>query len=370
MKLKFFKVNFIPLALISIFCSLSLIASDQQDNELESVIEGLETPTAGFAMASQLALSGLNGWNTFELDSTDGLDLYNTMRKKLGMPRASTLDKIDKDWLYEFAKTKSKAQVLHSQDVCGPRLQEQQIALEAARLVHFNRPLAALSFTSHARKGAASIMHDPVQNYIVFAQQPDLDITSFTVYHELNHLIHNDTLKEALLEDNREYLDFLTQECTFIASLHRAQQYLEQGVRLLPALQSTAIGKQLAKLFMQAQQKADNHALFWNMASDDEDYQKMLYLRQQEKMADLFACDQLMKLKKLSPILGFLQVWTFSHYYAKPFVIAERYNIHPSHTERALYIIGLLADHLPNLAQVIQIWKNTGECSPIDPFRT
>lgn len=90
------------------------------------------------------------------------------------------------------------------------------------------------------------------------------------------------------------------------------------------------------------------------------------FLRSQEQAADLFACHHLLEQNKIDAILSSISKFTFSEEFrSEPLIVAKSGNSHPSDVERALYMLGFLAYHLPNVVEVVESWEDTGKCIAI-----
>ena len=179
---------------------------------------------------------------------------------------------------------------------------------------------------------------DETRYMTVMAHSHDPHPRNFGLYHEMGHIIHQDL-------SSKPYQKALA-EPAFKRDLARMQRYLELGKRSIP--KNTLLGAYLEEV------KQKNPVL-WIKPKNPETYKKMVYLRGTEQRADLYAFDMVSKRRIFDVLIS-----TLYYFGRSGFIVAqEDFNIHPSGIERALCILGFLAEKRVDVGGLMRKFENS-----------
>lgn len=279
---------------------------------------------------------------------------YNFLRELLGLVPASSIYGIDRTWLKEVITEVELDLLIKEKGVEIPTAMQKKLVDEGVRLAGLQEEVRALSTT---KSFAGEAVTKPLKSYIIMCKTPDLDSRLYTLYHEIGHIVHGDTrdvdmqgfLNEPLVKSDQKDI----------------KDYLELGIHTLPSFGHTKIGKILVEALAEpeAQRVLKRYGFLWIPPEGEKNKLLSLYERTTEQRADLFALRQLLKLGEMSAILNFITILLSEEEDEKPSIItiglSDR---HPSHVERALYIIGFLIAHEFNIATLINAWEQKGIC--------
>ncbi len=181
----------------------------------------------------------------------------------------------------------------------------------------------------------------------------DFEYNLITVYHELAHLINNDTVAKNQVQNGEKTSAFFLDSPEFKNDLDEIENYRCFAKNAFD--QSTIIGRRINKILKE-------YDTFWIVPEDEGTYMDMLFLRATELRADLLACKKLYEMNNIVPILRFIDLYSNQTGYWGIQAIEDEYP-HPSAFERALVMSGFLVSKEIDVNEVFKIWYDEGECS-------
>jgi hypothetical protein len=230
--------------------------------------------------------------------------------------------------------------------------EQEEILKSAQQLIGLKEPIIALRHPQEVQNGSAFKVDG--KSYIALSMEPDLDNLLFTIFHELGHIVHNDSEMKDLFQDKAITLDKLFQS-TYKDDIDRVKKYLSLGKKVFNS--QTKIGREILKIL-------ERKPSLWEAPADNKRYELMVLSRTQEKNADLFALDVLFELNRTATILNAID---FHGVYP---VTADAKSTHPSDFERTLYIAGFLADKKISVNAALKDWIEHGICVPVSAANT
>lgn len=293
---------------------------------------------------------------------TESLYPYNFLRELLGLPTKPTLQADDRAWFKTILPELELYFLVETDQVETPSIAHKKLLEEAIQLLNIQRKVYA---AQHKQPLGGTTMSRSATGltYIALCGSPDVDTRLSVLYHELGHVHHDDAGGIRLIEDNKTKPADLYNQPAFKDDLDAIARYLQKGIELVPTLQNTQMGKLLTNYLAnpEVQRVFHKYGTFWIPPDYPDEYQKMIYYRGTEQRADLFALRNLLKYGMMSSILTFID--TFGIQREKPYLIAHKSkDHHPSGLERALYLLGYLADQGINVSKVLYAWENEGVC--------
>lgn len=174
--------------------------------------------------------------------------------------------------------------------------------------------------------------------YVTMMESVDPHHRNFGLYHEMGHILHDD-----IVNSDNKYKEILNKPF-FKADLNRMQRYLDAGRKNIP--KNTRVGDYIQRMVQQ-------NPRLWIRPLKVELYERMLYIRGKEQRADLYAFDMIAKRKIYQVLISALLYFGLSD-----FVIARGMDHeHPSDIERALCILGFLAEKKINIGAHVQKYE-------------
>jgi hypothetical protein len=272
--------------------------------------------------------------------------IYNFVRELWDQPTIENIDTIDRNWL-EMIETDRLAQELGLETVSTNHI---TMVEDAQRVMNVAERLLLLKnrskFDAHVGTSALG------NTFMALCGTAELEYSLFIVYHELAHLVHNDTLlKNELAEDQspRYFLELPE----FKRDLDDIKNYTELGKHAFD--DSTSVGRRVHKVLKE-------YDSFWIEPEDKETYDQMLVLRGTEQRADVLAFKKLFEQNHLNSLLRVIDLYAKQTGYWSVQAIKDEH-IHPSAFERALYLAGFLVSRGIDVNKALAAWYEAGTCS-------
>ncbi len=290
---------------------------------------------------------------------------YKFLRELLGLPTSPTLQKEDRLWVETiFPELETYGLVEGIGAFKRPTNAQKKLLEKAINLLNLQGKISALQQKTGGVHGSTRISPSGI-TYIAMCENPDFDFMMYLLFHELAHVYHNDSKNEDLIMQGEAKPEDLSNQSAFKTDLNTVKRYLKRGIELVPSLQSTRTGKllasHLANSIVQLTLKITGG--FWIHPKDPKEYQKIHYYRGKEQRADLFAIKNLLKHNLISTILRGVELFNNPE---SLYLIADSSDNHPSDLERALYILGFLADQGINVRRELYKWEHQGVCTPVE----
>ena len=294
---------------------------------------------------------------------------YNILREKLGLPTASSPQDMDTTWFEKMKREAITSWFVEKHGLELPTQLQKKLIEQVARSLKLQRELIALSDPESISGiiGGSSAIGGPHYYFIAPSKAPDFDFLSYTINHEFAHIVYGDHETQVLLNTNQKQFTDIINQADFKSDLESAERYFNLGLKVLPSLNNTTIGKNLAALLAQPEIRKvlRNHKTLWIPPQNSQEKERMIFLRGNEQRADLFALKRLFKPNDLNSIFKAIQVFASLENRPEPYIVAkESQDPHPSDIERALYMIGFLIDQDINVRQTLAKWEATGICIP------
>lgn len=291
---------------------------------------------------------------------------YNLLRELLGLSTKSTLQADDKKWFKAIFPEILLYYHVEKGQIKEATTAQKKLIEEAVRLLNIREKIYAAQYaTGSEATHAQTVTSYPSElTFIALCQTPDIDYRLSALFHELGHVSHNDTKHDHLIKANEAKPKDFSSQPLFKADINDVMRYLQRGIEIVPTLKNTTIGQKLATYLAdpKVQKTFNQYGMFWIPPDKPDEYQKTSYSRGQEQRADLFAVKNLLKHDMVSAILTEVDQRLF-YSYENPYLIARGLRTHPSDLERALYMLGFLADQGINLPELIYAWENEGVCT-------
>ena len=284
---------------------------------------------------------------------------YNFLRELLSLPLAQSLDEIDTLWLSQILPEVEFFAMVEQYDWQPPTEAQKELVLEGARLLKLKGVVAA--GYSHERGGQSTAVGPT--GYVALCQTPDVDTRLFTLYHELGHIAHHDAEASDSITSGEQDPAELIKAPNFKADLDNIKKYFATGLSSIPSLSNTKAGKELAKALSntEAQEALKQYGTLWIPPEDPQLKNFMMWGRGSEQRADLFSLRTLLKLKNISSVLTTIEHYAL-HKGNKSYLVTQgTADLHPSHVERAIYMIGFLADRY-DVRRELDEWEKHGVC--------
>ncbi len=354
--------------------------------------------TSRFMYAVAYCSSKAYDFNQKQSDSIPALYFYNHARELLGRTPASCSKDIDHAWLQEVYDEAALFEWIDGGSYKIPSPTQISLLQDSMNTVGLDMPLL-IAASDSARRGQEDFRESEVMIHntpgsmtvrpaLIFSSDPDKELWQAIVYHELGHFKNNDLLKAYSLGlyNGKNGINYELASPN-ADDVHKAlmHKYLQRGMSLLPSLKKTHIGDALSQeLALDKCQKAlKEKGRLWESFTDDEDATQIVYSRKLEELADLFCLKTLLENGELSTAFRYIQhyalhllrktVDTLEALWNDPaltYTIAVEYDPHPSDTERALYGLGFLAEHIPDLSAKLREWEQLARCLPIETIHS
>ncbi len=304
----------------------------------------------------------------------DALYPYNFLRELLGLPTVSSLEHVDKLW---FKQVGREIQIFTLIEFYPgwelPTEAQKELILEGARLLKLRQEIVALSHPT----GASTTNLE--QAIVGICKTPDLGVRLVTLYHELGHVLHNDSQTLGNILAHKQDPVTVVNDTDFKADLEDLKKYSMLALEALPSFKNTAAGSLITEAMSlpRVQQIIKEYGMLWIPPENQQKKDMMILRRGQEQRADLFALRQLLKLQNISAILSNLYVVQMNSYikgstpwaYKKEtaegqywFFTEGTADKHGSNVEVTLYTIGFLIHHGFNVPQLLDEWEKQGVC--------
>ncbi len=298
------------------------------------------------------------------------LHYYNFLREKAHVPIASLNNEIDTDWLTHFER---KFTILASLEyslkndckkalLMLPSQSQEALLEEAAKDLDIKSHLVPVGLTY---EGGKAFPRYGTFTKIGIGLDPDLQVRTSILYHELGHVFYKDSEIGLTQEEIEKYV----QTDHFKKFNAKVERLVQKGASLLSSLQGTQLGTRLSKMCNEeAMGLIKTQGFLWVGSNDleleayqkqePEEYASTLYERFTEQRADLFSYEKLYENDKLAALFA-----QFREFSADTNSIVQRGKIvHPSNLERILYGLGYLADKGEDVAKSVTEWESQGEC--------
>ena len=265
---------------------------------------------------------------------------YNILREFLGLSVASSPQNIDRTWFHKMKREAITSLLIEIKGLELPTKTQKQLIEQVSRSLNLEKEVIALSDPESIGGiiGGQSGFAGTHYYYIAPCKTPDLDFLSYIVNHEFAHIVYGDHETQLLLNTNQIQFANLIKQQEFEADLESVERYFNLGLKALPSLKNTSLGKNLAALLAQPEslKALKDYQTLWIPPQNPEEKEKMIYLRGKEQRADLFALKQLFRSDDLNPIFKVIQVYVSLENRPEPYIVAEgTREPHPSDIERA-----------------------------------
>jgi hypothetical protein len=281
----------------------------------------------------------------------DIVGIYNQLRSTLKLLPAKSYDDIDRSWL-EYIRNEIH---IYSPLVVSTGFKEATRAQKV--LAHraqqhcglSNLPVITKEVVDADIYGASGKSLLQRIKYIILGQNPDLDLLLFTLYHELAHVLHNDsdmyeeTILHQMLADDNLYHD-----------IEKIDHYIEVGIKAFDA--TTRLGKRINERvheYTAAKVSADH-----TVAQARTENPTFFIAHCEEMRADLFALEKLFELCAIDTIIANMYWYATERNCITPLPNDP----HPADFERALYTAGFLVEHGIDITTHVKRWESKGQC--------
>lgn len=263
---------------------------------------------------------------------------YNFLRESHAQPLAHSFSAMDLTWI----KGREAETIRELYNLETATEAEKELVKKAQDYAGFTGPL--IIFKNKIKFDAQAGVTSFGEPWIALCGTKDLNYTLFIVYHELAHLVHDDTaLKSELTNGVTSSREMLARPL-FKNHLRDLNRFVNLGKKAFDT--TTAVGITVNDVLKE-------HSSFWIEPLNKDTYNEMLVLRATEQRADLFACQMLYKQNNLDPLLRVISLYAKQTGYWSVQSIGDEYP-HPSAFERALYIAGFLSDKGVNLNEAFK----------------
>jgi hypothetical protein len=268
---------------------------------------------------------------------------YNFLRELLAKASAPSLSQLDHQWVEEVKERIDPYVIMERYEAQEATAAQNLLVNEAQRILGLKKKIIAFSYPY-----AGKSIGRTETSYVFLCETPDLDAQLGALYHELGHIVHNDTFNSAQARSGETTYDKLLADKDFVADSDRIDRYTTIGKKAFT--DETRIGKHINEILK-------THKTFWIEPAADK-LKEILFNRGKEKRADLYELDSLFNQKQISPILQEIVSYGESDY----IVAQSDEDVHPSHIERALYFAGYLVDKGVDINKSLKDWYTTGKC--------
>ncbi len=223
----------------------------------------------------------------------------------------------------------------------NPTANQEELVEEAKKKLNFNESIKIASGWPYS-----TIMPLSGIPFMVVCDSNKQEEQLWPVYHEMGHIVHQDSVKRRSLGlwrrlvglSVKNRLENVTEKAEFRTDYAVIQGYIEVGKKAFD--ETTDIGQLVHQVFCE-------HDSLWIEPHDRENYLLACISRQQEFYADLFAVEKLLEYHEHAIILQDVRAKLTSK-----FVVAQDISMpgmyqradHPSDFERGLAIIGFLVN--------------------------
>ncbi len=279
---------------------------------------------------------------------------YNFLRELLQLETKSSLQEADRAWLKTILPELELNALAEKGDIERAAPEAQKLMDRVVHSLNIQKKIyAALDpYGGHSGKTDTGL------TYIALLKTPDPDRQLFVIYHELGHIYYNDSENERLIADKKITPEELYKKHCFKADCDAIKKYVRRGIELVFSLRNTYLGKLLSKSLVlpEVREALTKRGTLWIPPTNHAEYQKIAYFRCTEQRADIFAIKNLLKHKLLSTVLAGINAYGGT-YDKQPQLIANSTETHPSHLERALYMLGYLKEQGINVPSVLYNWE-------------
>ncbi len=267
---------------------------------------------------------------------------YNLLREMLHLDNAKTITEIDYPWIESIRKEALLNEFLEKYHYeLAPDILE-NILTEAREAFHLDDSIV---LAVRKGKGGTNAYGNGINFYIVLGLANEHNHQYKVFYHELGHIMlkHDKTPEMRNNTISLEEIDLLLSSDDFIQGREKISKFINIGKKAFT--NKTRLGKTINSI-------VSSMLPLWVLPLNDYEYKKTTLAREYEQQADLFACDKLLKLGKLDPILATIELYALSNY----ITAYGNEDEHPSNFERALYMIGFLVDKGLDINQAFDEW--------------
>ena len=356
------------------FMFFSLVSTvHASDSQQEILIQNLIN-----LLEHDLATRGNEYYKMTPEEYKQALADYNALRDYYNLSHATSFNTIDMLWIIA---TFGKDLVKHKATYLEPTKAQELLLQEAKNIIRLKNNIVLI--TGSSATGRTNISSIP---YLALCAELDLDMKLFALYHELGHIVHNDINLTDITDPRKRIIPWQDKrnDPAFIADIQRVKKYFQLGKYALNL--STSIGNNIYEHFKEINLHKSNYRFtieypekqYWidQGIVDTNKLDEIIYSRNIERRADLFAIEQLFALKQINAILSGIE-----HFVDKNMDDILKQNTiewlqeqteHPLDLERALYMIGFLVDKGIDVNKAFQEWESHGIClnaeEEYDPF--
>jgi hypothetical protein len=255
------------------------------------------------------------------------LFFYNFLRELVDEKLAPSFELVDYAWLARAQKEAIPLAIQVEGGLLSAIAAQRHLVEQAKELLGINDQLYVFS---EPEFGGSS-----KNSFSAVCQTPDLGTGLYTVYHELGHIINQDSKELAKIRSgSKSYKDIL-ENPYFVADMNAISRYVELGKTVFD--REASFGRHVHRIL-------EMYDSSWNLPPHVANKEEALYAKGVEKRADLFALEKLFEHDKLPAILQ--AIARHALYDEGDEVIVTPGTAHyPCDIERVLYMAGFLAEN-------------------------
>lgn len=317
---------------------------------------------------------------------------YHFLRELLHVSPPRSFTDINQEWLINVAEEADT--YLFMEEYKAEPATDAQIELlqKAKNLLNLKDKIPAFSWKDVTSAGRAEIGGKSV-DAIFFSQNSNPALEVFELYHELGHILYQDNAVKQLIMRGSKTMQELLDDSQFKATREYSTRAIQLGKKAFDA--STKIGKHVIDIMDKITNNKKNLLVcnkkisdidgflksipaaflqwfgycqkyedvisgnenFWVIPRDTSSFQNVLYSREIENRADIFAANSLIEQGKLDVIFRMMAQLATSY------VIAQGdQDLHSSDFERLLCIAGFLVDNGIDINAELKTWYEKKQC--------
>jgi hypothetical protein len=310
-------------------------------------------------------LSKTDTKNRLELAAESHFNAYNLLRQRNCLATVKSAEEIDYPWVASFLTPEIVDQLFYGRQGDEPTEGQKRMVDRALEYLGFK---GKIKLVRSYREGASTHLGGsdvPVIHYfselqgmkandtalVTLDANPERNRMLFYFHHEMGHAINEDV--RSLTKITKGFSSIAIEQAKIKGVLDRVDRLEALGRKAIG--QSTEIGKEMSFILAR-------HVIFWKPPKDKREYERTLLGRTMEIRADLFAADKLWGIGEIDPILQIIVSWGGDGY----IVVEGNRDEHPSSFERALYLVGFLADKGVNVNAELERFENNPTCYSIE----
>lgn len=281
----------------------------------------------------------LKPWFRGSKPTTKDLYSYNLLKELWQAPPIKATSDMSREWLRNIEEQRMREYFSHE----NPSSDQQAWLERAKNALGVADAQVALGSTGKPFMAfASSTALD--EAYIALDESPNKKHTIFTAYHECGHIAHGD---EPYAGTRRITPESFIEAAENKALIEKVKTYKDKAQAQLDT--TTKVGKTLLQTLSQ-------YKKLWQEPKDKYDYNRILQGRIQEQKADLAAFVKLFEEKQFDIMFYMIHLWA-TQTGERAFVATGTEFVHPSYTERALYLLGFLVEQGIDVNAALQAYE-------------